>query len=307
MSLINKKFLIVGGTGFIGYSIIKKLLRQKSKVFSLSTSKPKKLRKLSNVKYLKGNIKKFSEINKILKNKEFDYVINCGGYVEHVNKKEVYDSHYKGSINLYNIFKKKKLNQFIQIGSSTEYGNVKVPHDENYICKPSGIYGKMKLKATKFFLKQFRQNNFPVTIIRFYQVYGPYQDFNRFIPQLIKSSIQKKNFITSHGNHFRDFLFIEDAVDAIIKTIKSKKTYGEILNIGFGKGTKLKSIMNLIKKKNNFLAPMFGKIKTRTGEQLLIFPKIKKSKKLISWYPRTSISKGLEKTNKFYIKKLKNG
>ena len=74
-----------------------------------------------------------------------------------------------------------------------------------------------------------------MTVIRFYQVYGPYQKFNRFIPQLIKSSIQKI-FITSHGNQFRDFLFIEDAVDAILCILRSQKVLGEVINIGLGRG-----------------------------------------------------------------------
>ena len=191
---IKKKnnFLIIGGTGFIGYSLLKRLLKLKQNVTSLSVSKPSKLRKLSKVKYLLGNIKRFNEIDKLLKKKIFDYVVNCGGYVEHV-KKILYENHYKGNVNLYNIFKSKKIKLFIQLGSSSEYGDAKVPHKENYICKPKGYYGKIKLKTTNFFLNKSKKNNFPVSIIRFYQVYGPNQDFNRFIPQLIKSSIQKKN------------------------------------------------------------------------------------------------------------------
>jgi nucleoside-diphosphate-sugar epimerase len=232
-------------------------------------------------------------------------VINCGGYVEHIKKKEIYESHYKGSINLYNVFRNKKIKLFIQIGSSSEYGDAKVPHKENYICNPKGYYGKIKLKITNFFLIKSKKYNFPATIIRFYQVYGPNQNFNRFIPQLIKSSIQKKTFITSHGNQFRDFLFIEDAVDAIICAIRSKKVKGEVINIGLGIGIRLKKIMNIIKKQNNFLNPDYGKIKIRSDEKQKVFPIIKKSKKLINWKPKTSISKGLKITNNYYLKNSK--
>ena len=108
-------------------------------------------------------------------------------------------------VNLFNFFKDKKISLFIQIGSSSEYGNVKVPHKESYLGRPKGIYGKIKLNATNFLIEKFYKNKFPVVIVRFYQLYGPFQDYNRFIPQLIKASVTKSLFFTSPGNQFRDF------------------------------------------------------------------------------------------------------
>ena len=71
-------------------------------------------------------------------------------------------------------------------------------------------------------MDKYKKNKFPVTILRFYQLYGPHQDLNRFIPQLIKSSIKRKKFVTSEGKQYRDFLFIDDAVEAIIKAMTKK-------------------------------------------------------------------------------------
>ena len=155
MKFEKKSILIIGGTGFIGFNLAKKCLKKNFSVYSISKLKPHKKRQLSKVKYLFVNIKNFKDLDKMLKNLKFDYVVNCAGYVDHQNKKEIYDNHYKGVINLYNYFKDKKINSFIQIGSSLEYGNVKVPHKESYSCKPEGIYGKTKLSATNF-LKNFR-------------------------------------------------------------------------------------------------------------------------------------------------------
>ena len=306
MILKNSRLLIIGGTGFIGKSLAKATAKNGNKVFSLSTKKTKIRKKISKVKYLKGNIKNFSNLKKILAKMDFDYVINCGGYVEHKNKKEVEDSHFKGARNLYNLFKNKKLKSFIQIGSSSEYGDVSIPHSEKVICKPKGVYGKFKYKTTKFFLNKYKKNKFPVTILRFYQLYGPHQDYNRFIPQLIKSSIKREKFITSEGKQYRDFLFIDDAIEAIIKAIIKKKSKGQIINIGYGKGIKLKMIMNKVKKMNNFFNPDYGKIKLRPDEKLTVFPKITKAKKILRWSPKISIHKGLEITNKFFLKELRS-
>jgi len=297
-------FLIIGGTGFLGHALAKKLIIGGNKVFSFSKKNPKKKRKIDKVIYLKGNIKKLSGLRKVLKKNKFDYVINCGGYVEHINKKEIKESHYKGSRNLYDYFKDKDLKSFIHIGSSSEYGDTRVPHREGSKCKPKGLYGKFKLKTTKFFIKRFEDNKFPVTILRFYQVYGPYQDFNRFIPQLIKSSLMKKKFITTEGKQFRDFLFIDDAIDAIIKALITKKSVGQIINVGLGKGIQLRKIMNLIKRKNRYLKPDFGKIKLRPEEKIFVFPNIDKARKILKWSPKFSINKGLEITNKYFKKNL---
>jgi len=303
--LFNKTtFLIIGGTGFIGHALAKKLIDRGNEVYSFSQKNPKVERKISKVIYLKGSIKNLSNLKKVFKKKIFDHVINCGGYVEHKDKKEIEDTHYKGSKNLYDYFKEKNLRSFVQIGSSSEYGNTRVPHSEGSECKPKGLYGKFKLKATKFFMYRFKNKKFPVTVLRFYQVYGPHQDFNRFIPQLIKSSLLKKKFETTLGKQFRDFLFIDDAVNAIIKACIKKESKGHIINIGQGKGTQLKKIMLYIKKKNKFLKPVFGKIKIRADEKILVYPSISKAKKILNWSPKTSIIKGLEITNRYYKKKL---
>ena len=83
----SKKILIVGGTGFIGYHLAKKSLKNGWQVTSISTNPPKKKRYLSKVKYIRCDITN----KKLLKNRInffFDYVVNLGGYVDHSNKKK---------------------------------------------------------------------------------------------------------------------------------------------------------------------------------------------------------------------------
>ena len=104
---MRKKILIVGGTGFFGYHLSKYFLKLKYRVISLSLSRPKKIRKLSKIRYLYGDISKKKKI-RFLKKINFNYVINCGGYVDHINKKRTYNAHFIGCKNLYNIFSKKK-------------------------------------------------------------------------------------------------------------------------------------------------------------------------------------------------------
>ncbi len=296
---MTKQVLIIGGTGFIGYHVAKKCINLSWKIISLSLNPPRTLRKLKKVKYINFDTSKKNNF-KYLKKFKFDYVINLGGYVEHKNEKKVKNGHYKSIKNIFDHFKDKHLKSFIHIGSSAEYGKIKAPHKESNYCKPVGIYGKYKYKATQFLLKKFKNNNFPVTIIRFYQVYGPKQDLNRFIPIVINSSLKNLEFKCSEATQSRDFLYIDDATNAIIKSIKSRKARGKIFNIGSGKAIVLKKIINLIFEKIGKGLPLFGKIPLRPGEPKIIFPEINHSKKLINWKPEINFNKGLIKTINYY-------
>ena len=213
----NKKILVVGGTGFIGFHLLKRCLKNKWISHSLSTRKPKRKRFLKNVKYLICDIAKKEKLKKKLRF-NYDYVVNLGGYVDHTNKEKTYKSHYIGCKNLSEIFLQKKITSFIQIGSSAEYGKNKSPQKETQVCKPSSIYGSSKLRATKYLVNLNFKKKFPCTVLRLYQVYGPFQDYNRFIPIIIKSCFNNSSFPCSHGGQLRDFTYVSDVVDAIIKT-----------------------------------------------------------------------------------------
>ena len=296
---IKKNILIVGGTGFIGYHLAKKSLKKGWQVTSVSTRYPKKIRSLSKVKYLICDITKKNLLKKKLKN-SFDYVVNLGGYVDHSNKKKTFDSHYTGCKNLAEIFLKKKIKAFIQMGSSVEYGSLKSPQKEDGKCNPNSIYGKAKLSATKYLINLFYKKNFPSVVLRLYLAYGPKQDFNRFIPIIILGCKSNKKFPCSKGNQLRDFIHIDDVVDIIIKSILNKNTKGQIMNIGSGTPQKLKNIIQYIKKISKGGHPEFGKIKLRKDEILKIYPNIKKVKKLINWKPKVMFKTGLKNTVKSY-------
>ena len=297
----NKKILIVGGTGFIGYHLAKKCLRKGWDTHSLSSKKPTKKRFLKNVKYILCDI----SIKRSLKNKlkdKYNYVVNLGGYVDHSNIKKTYKSHFLGCKNLSEIFIKNQISSFIQIGSSSEYGRNKSPQHEKLNCKPTSIYGRSKLLATQHLMNLYYKKKFPCTVLRLYQVYGPFQDYNRFISFVIKSCIKNDNFPCSHGNQFRDFIYVSDVVDAIMKTLTKEKSNGKIINIGSGKVKKIKNVIEIIRSLVQGGKPEYGIIKLRKDEMVNISPNLKLSKNILNWKPKMSFKKGLNKTIK-HIKK----
>ena len=173
---------------------------------------------------------------------DFDYIVNAGGY----GKETVFNSHFFGVLNLIKVLSKKKLKKFVQIGSSAEYGNIRAPQIEHFKCNPSSPYAIAKLASTNFLKTLYKTEKYPVTILRFFLVYGPRHDKNRILPQVIKASIQDNRFPLTKGDQYCDFCYIDDAVKAIFKTLNSKKTNGDIINIGSGKPKKIKEVVNLI-------------------------------------------------------------
>ena len=296
-----KKILIVAGTSFIGFYLAKRCLTKKWKVVSFSMNLPRKIRYLKKVKYLIGDLSKKKDL-KIL-NQSFDYVVNLGGYVDHKNKVKTYNSHYKGCKNLSNFFLKKKIKSFIQLGSSGEYGNLKSPQKETSIGNPKSIYTKAKFLATKYLLNLYKDEKFPVTILRLYQAYGPKQDINRFIPIVIDACLKNKKFDCSDGKQFRDFVHVEDVVSSILLSIKNIKAKGQIINIGSGKPKKIKNIINFLVKRLNGGNPCYGKIKLRKDEILKIYPDTAKAKNLLKWFPKINFNTGLNSTIISYEKK----
>jgi len=294
----KKKILIVGGTGFIGYHLAKKCLKKSWQVTSISSKKPKKIRFLKKVKYIRSDITN----KKLLKkntNNTYDYVVNLGGYVDHSNKKKTFKSHYVGCKNLAQIFLKKKISSFIQIGSSLEYGTSKSPQKESIKCNLKSVrstYGRAKLLSSNYMINLYKKQKFPSTVIRFYLVYGPKQDINRFIPTIINGCLKNKKFPTSDGSQLRDFLYVDDAVRAIIMCLKNKKSRGQILNIGTGKPKIIKRVIKVVKKVSKGGQPQYGMFKLRKFDIPKLYPNVNKAKSKIKWSPKVSFKKGIRIT-----------
>lgn len=297
------KIIIIGGTGFLGFHLAKFCLKKNWEVVSVSRKKPKKIRFIKEIKYIFVDIIDKKNLYKKLKNQfDSDYLVNFGGEVEHRKLKKTFLSHYNGLKNLSDIFLKKSLKKFIQIGSSLEYGKSKSPHKENFKINPDSNYAKAKALASKRLLKMHKKYDFPALIVRPYQVYGPYQDLNRFIPTVITNCIKNKTFPCSSGEQFRDFLFIDDFVKFIFRIIKVKKLKGEIFNVGFGDPMKIKNVIFQIRNLIGKGRPDIGKIQMRNEESLIFYPSINKAFKLIGWKPRIRFNIGLKKTMEYYQK-----
>jgi len=290
--------LIVGGTGFIGKHFANKAVDRGYDVSIISLHDPNSTESIEGVKYYQVNICNFEEIKKILPINKYECVVNLGGYGDHSEYldggKEVIDSHYSGVVNLINFLDWSILKNFIQIGSSHEYGESPAPQNEMMREQPSSPYSFGKVSITHFLQMLGRTEKFPSVILRLFQVYGPGQSDNKFIPIIINGCLNNEKFDTTHGEQLRDFCHIDDIVNGIFCALLSRNLFGEIINLASGKPEKIKYVINLIQNLAAGGRPQFGKIPYRSNENMVLYADITKSQKILSWIPRINLEDGIE-------------
>lgn len=299
----NKKLLIIGGSGFIGGHLADRSLSLGYKVDIISLNKKKNKNANKKIKFINldlGNLNQVKKLNKL----DYDYVVNLGGYIDHSNYSSkgniIIDTHFNSIRIIIQKLLNTKIKRFIQIGSSDEYGFNKSPQSEIMREDPVSPYSFAKTATTHFLKMLHKTENFPCVILRFFLVYGPRQNIDRLLPQVIKGCIEDKKFKTSEGNQLRDFCHVDDIIIAILSTFDKDKINGKIINIGSGQPTKIKTVIKLIKKIINKGNPVYGSFKSKKIENKSLYPKITLAKKLLGWSPKIKLEDGLKNTIKHY-------
>ena len=300
MATIKKpSLLVLGGTGFIGRHIIAESVNRGWLVTSASLTLPNKKKRNKKVEYYKVNLKSFLSVKKKL-SKPFNYIINLAGYINHSNLKQDYSKitaeHFDVVKNIIKCVPRGNLKNFVQIGTSDEYGLARAPQSEKTKLSPKTIYSSAKVKTNNYLKKIYKKEKYPFVIARLFLTYGPGQKKDRFIPQIINGCLKNKKFPTTSGEQIRDFCYIDDTVYAILLLLTSKKTVGKTYNVASGIPIKVKTVVNLVNKITGKGVPEFNKLKLNTHENKELFANIKKIKKELNWKPKVSLLKGLNKT-----------
>ncbi len=297
------KLLIIGGTGFIGRSLAQHALKQGYKTTILSLNPPLVEKIIENVEYLQANIIDIKDLQKIITN-SFDYVVNLSGYIDHSRFLDggniVIDAHFGGVQNLLQVLDWDRLKRFVQIGSSDEYGGSTAPQHEDLRESPISSYALGKVASTQLLQMLAKTENFPVVIFRLFLVYGPGQDSERFLPQVIKGCLSGDKFATSLGGQLRDFCYIDDVVNGILMALDNDKVNGEVINLASGEMVSIRTMIENVRDSIGKGKPKFGMVPYRIGENMELYANISKAKKLLGWKPAITLENGLRKTIDYF-------
>lgn len=299
-----KTLLVVGGTGFIGSCLARRATEIGLNTSVLSSREPIDERKINKVEYLYADIRDKEQLKEVFRDKNFSYIVNLSGYVDHSSYLDggrgVIDSHFNGLLNLVEVLDWNSIETFVQIGSSDEYGDTPAPQTESICTYPISPYAFAKSAANLFFQMLNHTEGFPVVMLRFFLVYGPGQNKERFLPQVIRGCLENKTFPTSKGEQIRDFCYIDDIIDGITSTFGKKECYGEIINLASGVPVKIRDVLSTIVKTVGSGKPDFGAIHYRPGENMSLYADCDKAKKILGWSSQTSLDAGIKKTIEYY-------
>lgn len=299
-----KKILITGGTGFIGSNLVYKFLelgndihlivRPESNFWRIDAIKDKL--KLHYIDLLNT-----SEIDGFIVELRPEVILHFATYGAYQGKQQdvklTVDTNLLGAINLVNAASKIKFGCFINTGSSSEYGEKDHPMKEVDILEPNNLYGVTKAAATMYAQFMAKKINLPIVTIRLFSPYGYFEEDGRLIPNVVKAGINNEKFSAPSPLITRDFLFIEDVLDAYLKAIDNiDNIKGDIFNVSSGKQHSIADVVSTIEKiLDKKIDVDYGNIEAKQNEPKMWVADISKAKKMIGWSPINSLEDGLRK------------
>ena len=275
---MKNSILITGSTGFIGKHLIKKVPNYNTAIDHYGKNVDLRIR------------------NEVLKIKRADIVIHLAGKIpskKNYSENIFFEHNVLGTLNILEYCVKKKIKKMIFV-SSYVYGIPnRNPINEKQEVKPHNIYAKSKVLSEELCKIYAEKYKIQIIILRPFNIYGNLQKDNSLISNIIKSIKNGNNLTVINKNNKRDYLFIDDLIDAIIKLIDYKCEF-EIFNIGSGEAYSFENIIQLFENSTN------KKIKIKYAKSKINnIPKIQadtsKIKKEIDWNPKYSLVEGLEK------------
>tara|TARA_B100002052_G_scaffold298469_1_gene332041 strand:+ start:1421 stop:2434 length:1014 start_codon:yes stop_codon:yes gene_type:complete len=317
------KILVTGGLGFIGSNLIKLLIKKKYKVLNIDKTtyasnfyNTKDFSKNKNYKFIKCDINNIKKLKQIINKFKPNVVFNLAAET-HVDRsidgpRNFINSNIIGIFNLLEIIRtfKNKI-KLIHVSTDEVYGDVlKGRSKEDDAYKPSSPYSASKASSDHLVYSYIRTYKIPAMVTNCSNNYGPRQHPEKLIPKLIYNILNNKSLpIYGKGKNSREWLYVDDHCEALIKVCKTGKL-GEFYNIGSNYNIDNLTVVNklLLIAKKKFKPGKKVKInfvKDRPGHDMRYAIDSSKIKIKLKWKPKTNFMKGLEKTFEWYFNNQK--
>ena len=313
-------YFITGGAGFIGSTLSQKLIEQGNKVVAIDNfcefynpnikeNNVKQLLKNENFKLYRADIRDRQAIKKIFNENKIDIVMHLAamaGVRPSIENPILYQEvNCMGTQNILEEMKEHEIKNGVFASSSSVYGNCKeVPFREDMVVdfaiSPYAATKKANEVMAHVYHKLFNMN---IIMLRFFTVYGPKQRPDLAINKFTRLMLEGKEIpMFGDGTTSRDYTYIDDIVDGIIKSCQycmDNKAVYEILNIGNSSPTTLKEMINTIGQALG-IEPKIKQLPMQPGDVDRTYADVSKAKKLIGYEPKTTFKQGIENFVKWY-------
>ena len=301
------KYVVTGGAGFIGSNIVKKLVARGDSVTvidNLNTGKEKNLESVRNkIVFLKDSILNMNLLEKETQNMDgiFHQAALASVQDSFSKRDEYYDVNVKGTENILKLAKKNNF-KVVYASSSSVYGNPEqIPIKESDAKNPINPYAETKLKKEELSIK-YSEIGVKVIGLRYFNVFGKgqskeYAGVLKLFLERIRDKLPPK--VNGDGTQFRDFVYVEDVVNANILSMDSEISHG-FFNVGTNSSITILDLAKIIIKSSGLhIEPVFGP--ALKGDVQGTIANIDLIKEKIGWKPTVVLEEWIDEiisTNK---------
>lgn len=313
-----KKILVTGGAGFIGSTLVEKLLNENTwEVYCLDCfdtfyDPHVKRKNISsallnkNFRLLEGDIRDIDFLEKVFTTK-FDAIVHIAaraGVRPSIENPFLYeDVNIKGTVNLLEKAKEHNIKQFVFASSSSVYGvNPRIPWSEDdQVLNPISPYAATKVSCELLGHTYAHLYKIRFIALRFFTVFGPRQRpdlaIHKFF-KLISNDIPIPFY--GDGTTSRDYTFVQDIVQGIRNAVDYDSSFYEVINLGNSRSITLHELISAIENTVGKKA-VLDKLPNQPGDVPVTYANVTKAKKLLNYSPITSLEEGLEEFKSWYL------
>ena len=180
--------------------------------------------------------------------------------------------------------------------SSSVYGNAEqFPTSEDSPCQPVSPYGMTKLAGESLCSLYYKNFNLPISILRYFTVYGPRQRpdmaFHKFIKAIL---LNEEITLLGDGSQIRDFTYVDDIVNATVTALFTREALGQIFNLGGGVKARITEVISLLEQKMATKARV-RYLPTAKGDVKQTFADTNKARSVLNFQPKFTLEQGLER------------
>jgi len=282
------RVLVTGGAGFIGGHLVEKLVERDWDVMVFDSFERASLETLktlpSEAELRRIDIRDLKSMKRYVD--DVDVIFHLAALTDvvesEVKKDEYWNVNVMGTENVLKIAKDVSA-KLVFTSSAAVYGELSDVAREDLKPNPISFYGATKLEGEKLCMRYHEEYGTDIVVLRLFNVFGERARGGVVKIFLERAREGKPLIIYGDGEAVRDFIYVGDVVDALIKAASSEKASGRILNIGSGKPTKVRELAEVVAKETGVKIIYESE---RRGEIKFSLADISLAKKLLNWNPK---------------------